>query len=87
MNRQLHCHMPYGIIIQTKNLIEYIFIANFRDSKEIMVTSDSEAAYKYSSSNFVPIRTAFNPQCPSGELRCVDGKCITIGQLCDKVSY
>lgn len=51
-----------------------------------MVTSDSEAEYKYSSSNTVPVRTAFNPQCPSGELRCVDGNCITISQLCDKVS-
>lgn len=84
-------HLSYSIwnnkILTKKILIESVFIANFRDSKEIMVTSDSEAEYKYSSSNVVPIRTAYNPQCPSGELRCVDGKCITIGQLCDKVSY
>lgn len=63
-------------------------LANFRDSKEIMMTSDSEAEYKYSSSNYVPVQTsAYISQCPKGELRCINGHCITISQLCDKVSF
>ena len=62
--------------------------ANFQDSKEIMMTSDSESDYKYSSSNSVPFKTTppLASTCPMGELRCVSGKCITISQLCDKVS-
>lgn len=50
------------------------------------MTSDSEAEYKYSSSNYVSVQAAYNPQCPNGELRCLNGHCITISQLCDKVS-
>lgn len=60
--------------------------ANFRDSKEIMMTSDSEAEYKYSSSYNVPLKSELPTTCPAGELRCVNGNCITISQLCDKVS-
>lgn len=50
------------------------------------MTSDSEAEYKYSSSNFVQVKAEFVSQCPDGELRCVNGHCITISQLCDKVN-
>lgn len=64
-----------------------MILANFRDSKEIMVTSDSEAEYKYSSSNNVPVQAAYVAQCPPGELRCINGHCITVSQLCDKVSF
>lgn len=32
-------------------------------------------AYAYNSAHASP--------CPSGELRCVDGRCITLAQLCD----
>lgn len=60
-------------------------LANFKDSKEIMMTSDSEAEYKYSSSNYVQVKASYVSQCPEGELRCVNGHCITISQLCDKV--
>lgn len=49
------------------------------------MTSDSEAEYKYSSSYNVPVKTAPPTACPAGELRCVNGNCITISQLCDKV--
>lgn len=51
-----------------------------------MMTSDSEAEYKYSSSNFVQVKANYVSQCPDGELRCVNGHCITISQLCDKVT-
>lgn len=51
------------------------------------MTSDSEAEYKYSSSYNVPIKTEYPTTCPAGELRCVNGNCITISQLCDKVEY
>lgn len=51
-----------------------------------MVTSDSEAEYKYSSSNYAPVQAAYVSQCPAGELRCINGHCITISQLCDKVT-
>lgn len=61
-------------------------LANFQDSKEIMMTSDSESDYKFSSTNNVPSNTAHVSPCPQGELRCVNGRCITISQLCDKVS-
>lgn len=66
-------------------LFTSLFVANFKDSKEIMMTSDSESEYKYSSSNFVPVQAPYVSQCPEGELRCVNGHCITISQLCDKV--
>lgn len=49
------------------------------------MTSDSEAEYKYSSSNYVHVKAAYVSQCPVGELRCVNGHCITVSQLCDKV--
>lgn len=60
-------------------------LANFQDSKEIMMTSDSESDYKFSSTNNVPSNTAHVSPCPQGELRCVNGRCITLSQLCDKV--
>lgn len=60
-------------------------LANFQDSKEIMMTSDSESDYKFSSTNNVPSKTAHVSPCPQGELRCVNGRCITLSQLCDKV--
>lgn len=68
------------------NVLFALNLANFKDSKEIMMTSDSEAEYKYSSSNFVQVKAEFISQCPDGELRCVNGHCITISQLCDKVN-
>lgn len=52
-----------------------------------MVTSDTEAEYKFSSSNLVAVQAAYVAQCPPGELRCINGHCITISQLCDKVSF
>lgn len=61
-------------------------LANFQDSKEIMMTSDSESDYKFSSTNNVPSKTAHVSPCPQGELRCVNGRCITLSQLCDKVN-
>ncbi|KAG4078593.1 hypothetical protein HA402_003240 [Bradysia odoriphaga] len=61
-------------------------LANFQDSKEIMMTSDSESDYKYSSTNNVPTNTAHVSPCPQGELRCINGRCITISQLCDKIT-
>lgn len=51
------------------------------------MTSDSEAEYKYSSSNFVQVKATYVSQCPDGELRCINGHCITISQLCDKVKW
>lgn len=60
-------------------------LANFQDSKEIMMTSDSESDYKFSSTNNVPSNTAHVSPCPQGELRCINGRCITLSQLCDKV--
>lgn len=60
-------------------------LANFQDSKEIMMTSDSESDYKFTSTNNVPTKTAHVSPCPQGELRCINGRCITISQLCDKV--
>lgn len=51
------------------------------------MTSDSEAEYKYSSSNYVHVKAAYVSQCPNGELRCINGHCITISQLCDKVNW
>lgn len=51
------------------------------------MTSDSEAEYKYSNINSKKIetKTEQNTLCPDGELRCVNGHCITVSQLCDKV--
>lgn len=73
------CHWPLLL------LLRFLPTANFKDSKEIMMTSDSEAEYKYSSSNYVQVEAAYVSQCPEGELRCINGHCITISQLCDKV--
>ncbi|XP_059608189.1 uncharacterized protein LOC132256028 [Phlebotomus argentipes] len=61
-------------------------LANFQDSKEIMMTSDSEADYKYSSTDRVTLRTAHISPCPEGELRCISGRCISVNQLCDKIT-
>lgn len=110
-------------------------LVNFRDSKEIMMTSDSENKFKYSaqranrttskfsiatvtaptrsasaippaalaqqqererlssstSSSSTSTSTMITPtrapgRCLPHELRCVSGKCITVNQLCDKVS-
>lgn len=62
-------------------------VGNFQDSKEIMMTSDSENDYKYSSTSRAFLTTAHASPCPEGELRCVSGICISVSQLCDKVSY
>lgn len=50
------------------------------------MTSDSKADYKYSAIDR-PIAKADNipSTCSDGELRCINGHCITISQLCDKV--
>ncbi|XP_021706987.1 uncharacterized protein LOC5570998 isoform X2 [Aedes aegypti] len=61
-------------------------LSNFQDSKEIMMTSDSENDYKYSSTSRAFLTTAHASPCPEGELRCVSGICISVSQLCDKVS-
>lgn len=64
-------------------------IENFQDSKEIMMTSDSEnlSEYKYSSTStdHTILSTAHMSPCPGDELRCVNGLCITLSQLCDKI--
>nr|XP_029713109.1 uncharacterized protein LOC109413094 isoform X2 [Aedes albopictus] len=61
-------------------------LSNFQDSKEIMMTSDSENDYKYSSTSRAFLTTAHASPCPEGELRCVSGICISVSQLCDKVT-
>ncbi|XP_062559492.1 uncharacterized protein LOC134224211 isoform X2 [Armigeres subalbatus] len=61
-------------------------LSNFQDSKEIMMTSDSENDYKYSSTSRSFLTTAHASPCPEGELRCVSGICISVSQLCDKVT-
>lgn len=48
------------------------------------MTSDSEADYKFAGTNNIPIKTSV---CPEGELRCINGTCITLSQLCDKVIF
>lgn len=62
------------------------FAGNFQDSKEIMMTSDSELDVKYSSTarSADKLTTSQTP-CPDGQLRCVSGNCITVEQICDKV--
>lgn len=64
-------------------------IENFQDSKEIMMTSDSEnlSEYKFSSTStdHTILSTAHMSPCPEDELRCVNGLCITLSQLCDKI--
>ncbi|XP_055532969.1 uncharacterized protein LOC129723047 isoform X2 [Wyeomyia smithii] len=59
---------------------------NFQDSKEIMMTSDSENDFKFSSTSRAFLTTAHASPCPEGELRCVSGICISVSQLCDKVT-
>ncbi|XP_055623947.1 uncharacterized protein LOC129767270 isoform X2 [Toxorhynchites rutilus septentrionalis] len=61
-------------------------LVNFQDSKEIMMTSDSENDYKFSSTSRSFLTTAHASPCPEGELRCVSGICISVNQLCDKVA-
>lgn len=60
-------------------------LANFQDSTEIMMTSDSENKYKYEAAE-KEMQTAHVSPCPEGELRCLSGRCISLSQLCDKVS-
>lgn len=48
------------------------------------MTSDSRSDYKYSSLDR-SIKPVPATACAEGELRCVNGNCITISQLCDKV--
>ncbi|XP_035786156.1 uncharacterized protein LOC118463601 isoform X2 [Anopheles albimanus] len=60
-------------------------LVNFQDSKEIMMTSDSENDFKISSTSRDFLTTAHVSPCPEGELRCVSGICISVSQLCDKV--
>lgn len=118
----------------------FLGLVNFRDSKEIMMTSDSENKFKYSAQRANRTTSKFNiatvtaptrsasaippaalaqqrererlstssgssststsstststmitptrapGRCLPHELRCVSGKCITVNQLCDKVS-
>ncbi|XP_039432154.1 uncharacterized protein LOC120414895 isoform X2 [Culex pipiens pallens] len=61
-------------------------LSNFQDSKEIMMTSDSENDFRYSSTSRAFLTTAHASPCPEGELRCVSGICISVSQLCDKVT-
>ncbi|XP_053657960.1 uncharacterized protein LOC128707039 [Anopheles marshallii] len=61
-------------------------LVNFQDSKEIMMTSDSENDFKISSTSRDFLTTAHVSPCPEGELRCVSGICITVSQLCDRVA-
>ncbi|XP_052872788.1 uncharacterized protein LOC128278161 [Anopheles cruzii] len=61
-------------------------LVNFQDSKEIMMTSDSENDFKISSTSRDFLTTAHLSPCPEGELRCVSGICISVSQLCDKVA-
>ncbi|XP_050079592.1 uncharacterized protein LOC126567411 [Anopheles maculipalpis] len=61
-------------------------LVNFQDSKEIMMTSDSENDFKISSTSRDFLTTAHVSPCPEGELRCVSGICISVSQLCDKVA-
>ncbi|XP_061515240.1 uncharacterized protein LOC5668013 isoform X2 [Anopheles gambiae] len=61
-------------------------LVNFQDSKEIMMTSDSENDFKISSTSRDFLTTAHVSPCPEGELRCVSGICISISQLCDRVT-
>lgn len=56
-------------------------LANFQDSTEIMMTSDTENKLKYVEG----LQTAHVSPCPEGELRCLNGRCISLTQLCDKV--
>lgn len=83
-------------------LMIFEFSDNFRDSKEIMITSDSENRFKYfalsnnQSDNQSDswIKAKFNskqfkstsPPCLQNQLRCVSGECIAVTQLCDKVT-
>ncbi|KFB51790.1 hypothetical protein ZHAS_00019942 [Anopheles sinensis] len=60
-------------------------LVNFQDSKEIMMTSDSENDFKISSTSRDFLTTAHVSPCPEGELRCVSGICISVNQLCDRV--
>lgn len=57
---------------------------NFQDSKEIMMTSETETDYKYTSTAYSTISTSHSSPCPENELRCISGLCITTSQLCDK---
>lgn len=65
--------------------MQYLLTVNFQDSKEIMMTSDSENDFKISSTSRDFLTTAHVSPCPEGELRCVSGICISISQLCDRV--
>lgn len=58
-------------------------LANFQDSTEIMMTSDSENQFRYR--EVEGLQTAHASPCPEGELRCLSGRCIALSQLCDKV--
>lgn len=64
-----------GSQTKTTNTINIISknIENFQDSKEIMMTSDSEnlSEYKYSSTDHTIVSTAHMSPCPGEELRCV----------------
>lgn len=71
-----YSHLSGRHILVSKSL------ANFQDSTEIMMTSDSETNYKY----HPDIHTIHKSPCPDGELRCLSGRCISLSQLCDKVS-
>lgn len=134
--------LSLSLSLLLSHICTYIFVpVNFRDSKEIMMTSDTENKFKYSStattsrlattnrsnnslissSNKVsfgattPLQPAASMRiavttepantseddkinddnnnkkvpantCAPHQLRCVSGECITVNQLCDKVS-
>lgn len=56
------------------------------DSREIMMTSDTEHLLKSTRSTVPAImQTAHQSPCPQDELQCTNGLCIVQSQLCDGV--
>lgn len=75
-----HSHLLGRHILISKSL------ANFQDSTEIMMTSDTTNYNKFSEHpDRSGLHTAHISPCPEGELRCLSGRCISLSQLCDKV--
>lgn len=68
-------------------IVSNFFPENFQDSKEIMMTSDTKAEYKYSTVERSTSTTGNPGTCAEGELRCINGHCITLSQLCDRVCF
>lgn len=74
-------HATSNVVVGGRHILVSKSLANFQDSTEIMMTSDSEHKMKYVEG----VQTAHISPCPEGELRCLDGRCIALSQLCDKV--